>query len=184
MSAPTQEDFINIISSHIEGFEQMAEMLGKERFLVYKSEVHAPAEKSPAIASEDAEMDAIAEAFKCEIRRTNDQFTLLFYFDRHNPGGFLEVVDAGMPAPLAGGDNGTSHNPDGSTYSSPTPKALWDIPVEGYAKPATGVINEIKTMLKSLFQQEMNDAITASKKDIGQLYKAYAAERFRAAMGG
>ena len=97
---------------------------------------------------------------------------------------FLEIVDAGMPAPLAGGDNGVSKNPDGSTYPSPTPYQLWDEPVPGYAKPATGVINEIKTMLSDLFRVEFQDAIQSSKAEILQLVKEYAAERIRSATGG
>lgn len=184
MSAPTQQDLVNIIASHMEGFEEMAESLGKERFLVYKSEIQAPAEKDLAYELEMAEMEAISDAFKCEIKKADNQFSLFFYFDEHNPGGFLEIVDAGMPAPLAGGDHGTSHNPDGSTYETKTPRQFWDEPVEGYAKPATGVINEIKTMLKGIFQQEMSDAIAASKKEFAKLYQAYAVERIRAAMGG
>lgn len=184
MSAPTQQDFIAIIQSKLSGFEQFAEDFGKQRFLVYKSEIQAPAEKANAFIKEAAEMEAIADAFKCEIRQDGNNFSLYFYFNERNPGGFLEIVDAGMPAPLAGGDNGISHNPDGTTYSSPTPISLWDKPVLGYAKPATGVINEIRTMLSDLFRTELKEAIAASKQEMLQLVKKYTAERISAAIGG
>ena len=104
--------------------------------------------------------------------------------DDRNPGGFLEIVDAGIPAPLAGGEKGTSHNPDGSTYNSPTPYQLWDEPVPEYAKPATGVINEIRTMLATLFRQHMKEAIDASKKEILDLVKQYTSERIQNVVKG
>ncbi len=184
MSAPTKQDFIAIIQSKISGFEQFAENFGKQRFLVYKSEIQAPGEKNLALIKEEQEMEAIADAFKCQISQEDGKFTLHFYFDEHNPGGFLEIVDAGMPAPLAGGDHGTSHNPDGSTYESPTPYQRWNEPVPDYAKPATGVISEIRMMLADLFRSEVNDAIAAGKKEMLQLVKNYTSERIRAVTGG
>lgn len=184
MSAPTRQDYLNVIKSKLSGFEQFAENFGKERFLVYESEIQAPDEKYNARQKEEKEMEAIADAFKCEIVLQDDVFTLLFHFDERNPGHFLEIVDAGMPAPLAGGDKGTSHNPDGSTYPSPTPEERWNDLVPGYAKPATGVIKEIRTMLSDLFRIEMNEAISSAKQDILQLVKNYTSERIRAATGG
>lgn len=184
MSAPTQKDYISIIKSKISGFEQFAENFGKERFLVYVSEIQAPDEEELAFQKEKEEMEAIADAFKCEIKVEGNKFTLFFYFDERNPGNFLEIVDAGMPAPLAGGDNGISHNPDGSTYRTPTPMELWDEPVPGYAKPATGVINEIRTMLSDLFRTELKEAIAAGKQEILNLVKRYTAEKIRNVTGG
>ena len=184
MSAPTQQDYIAIIKSKLSGFEQFAENFGKERFLVYKSEIQAPDESGDAFEKEVEEMEAISDAFKCEVRVEENTFTLFFYFDERNPGGFLEIVDAGMPAPLAGGDQGTSHNPDGSTYQSKTPIQLWDKPVPGYAKPATGVINEIRIMLSDLFKTEMHEAIASGKQEILNLVKNYTAERIRTVTGG
>ena len=184
MSAPTQSDYIAIIKSKIAGFEQFAENFGKERFLVYKSEIKAPAEDADAFSRESEEMEAISDAFKCEIINEDRTFTLHFYFDERNPGNFLEIVDAGMPAPLAGGDHGISHNPDGSTYPSPTPIQSWDKPVPGYAKPATGVINEIRIMLADLFRSELKEAIESGKQEMLQLVKDYTSERIRAVTGG
>ena len=184
MNRPTQQDFISIISSKLDGVEQFAENIGKERFLVYKSEMHAPDEDDVAWEKEDAEMEAIADAFKCEIKKEDGQFSLIFHFDERNPGGFLEIVDAGMPPPLAGGDYGLSHNPDGSTYSSPTPRNQWDEPVPGYAKPATGVIHEIRTMLADIFRTEMKTAIEISKQEILELVKQYTSERLQTVIGG
>lgn len=184
MSSPNKDQYLSIIKSKMSGFEQFAESFGKQRFLVYKSEVHAPAEKAMAHIKEDTEMEAIADAFKCEIVQTDGTFTLFFYFDERNPGNFLEIVDAGMPPPLAGGHRGISKNPDGSTYKTPTPIERWLDEVPGYAKPATGVINEIRMMLSDLFRSEMNEAIESAKQDILQLVKDYTAERMRAAIGG
>ncbi len=184
MSAPKQSDYIAIIKSKISGFEQLAENFGKERFMVYASEIQAPDEDANAFEKERAEMEAIADAFKCEIQVNENTFTLFFHFDERNPGNFLEIVDAGMPAPLAGGDHGVSHNPDGSTYASPTPIQQWDEPVPGYAKPETGVINEIRTMLSDLFRAELGEAIATGKQEMLQLVKDYTAERIRNVTGG
>lgn len=184
MSAPTQQQYLSIIASKLSGFNKFAEDFGKSRFLVYESEISAPAEDADAFIKETEEMENIANAFKCEVIQEDRKFTLFFHFDERNPGGFLEIVDAGMPAPLAGGDNGTSHNPDGSTYPSPTPQQLWDEPVPGYAKPATGVIDEIRTMLADLFRNELKMAVASAKQEMLHLVKQYAAERIAAATGG
>lgn len=184
MNAPTQKDFVALIAKHVDGFKEFAENFGRSRFLVYESEITAPDETDRAHEEEVAEMEAIAAAFRCEIKQEGNQFELYFYMDDRNPGGFLEIVDAGMPAPLAGGDEGTSHKPDGSTYNSPTPYQNWHDPVPGYAKPATGVINEIRTMLATLFRQHMKEAIDASKKEILDLVKQYTSERIQNAVKG
>lgn len=184
MAAPTQEDFVNLISGKIQDFIPFAENLARARFLIYESEIAAPDEKGDAYEREVAEMRAIAEAFRAEIQQSDNSFALNFYMDERNPGGFLEIVDAGMPAPLAGGDEGVSRNPDGSTYLSPTPQWLWDTPVPGYAKPATGVINEIRTILRDMFRQYVNEAIEIAKKEFMVLLKTYVSEIISAATGG
>lgn len=178
MSRPTQEDFLNIIKGKISGLEQLAEQIGKSRFAVYKTETYAGNEK------EAAEFDAIMDAFKCEIKQDGNSFSLYFYVDEHNPGGYLEIIDSGMDAPLAGGKGGISTNPDGSTYDSPTPRYRWDEPIPEYAKPASGVIEEIYTIVRSLFHTEFRQAVDDSKKEIMAMVKDYVAERIRAAASG
>ena len=79
MSAPTQEDFVNLIAGNLQAFVPFAENLGKTRFLVYESEIGAPDEKAGAIAMEQMEMEAIADAFRCEIVQSDNQFSLNFY---------------------------------------------------------------------------------------------------------
>ena len=184
MSAPTNQDYFSAIVSKLSGFNQLAEEFGRSRFLVYKSEIQAPDEKPSSFKKEVQEMEDIADAFRCEIQQDGGKFTLFFHFDERNPGGFLEIVDAGMPPPLAGGDNGISHNPDGSTYRSPTPEDEWDKPVPGYAKPPTGVINEIRIMLADLFRAELNEAINAARLEMLEPVKQYVAERIRTVTGG
>lgn len=178
------EQFIQLISAKLQSFKPFAEAFGKSRFLVYESEIQAPDEKADAAAAEAAEMEAIANAFKCDIVLNNNTFTLFFFMDERNPGHFLEIVDAGMPPPLAGGDEGTAHNPDGSTYQSSVPYQLWGQPVPGYAKPATGVINEIRTMLADLFRTEMQEVISSSKSEFMKLTKEEVANRLKGVMGG
>lgn len=185
MNAPTHQDYLNIIKSKLSGFTQFAEAFGKERFLVYKTEVHAAGESEENWALEDEEMEAIADAFRAEIKEENSSFSLFFYFDGHNPGHFLEIVDAGMPAPPAGGQNPpVALNPDGSTYTSRAPIQIWGEPVPEFSKPATGVINEIRTMLADLFREEIKEAIESSKKEILELVKTYTAERIHNVIGG
>ena len=183
MSAPTQQDFVNLIAAELQAFIPFAENLGKSRFLVYESSIAAPAENGAAEAKEQAEMEAIADAFRCEITQSSNSFQLNFYMDERNPGGFLEIVDAGMGAPLAGGRDGTSTNPDGSTYPSPTPQEDWDKPVPGYAKPATGVIEEIRAMLKTVFADFFQEVIKNVKTQFMEILKQYVAEKIGSAVG-
>ena len=178
MGRPTQEDFLNIIKGKISGLEQFAEQIGKSRFAVYRTETYAGNEK------EEAEFDAIMNAFKCKIQQNGNSFSLFFYMDEHNPGGYLEIIDAGMEAPLAGGKGGISTNPDGSTYDTPTPRYRWDEPVPEYAKPGSGVIGEVYTIVRDLFQTEFRQAVADSKQEIMALVKDYVAERIHAAAAG
>ena len=177
-----KNEAIALVAKKLSSFTEFAENFGKSRFLVYTSEIQAPDEKADARDKEVAEMEAIAEALKCEIKQDGGQFSLYFHFDERNPGGFLEIVDAGMPPPLAGGDNGTSHNPDGSTYNSPTPSAMWNQPVPGYAKPATGVINEIRTMLRTLFETAFREAVDEAKPEILKLAKQQVGEQIKSVL--
>lgn len=184
MNKPTKADYLALIAKRVPDFKQFAENFGRSRFLVYESEIQAPDEGPVAYEKEVAEMEAIAQAFRCEIVQIDNRFELYFFMDDRNPGGFLEIVDAGMPAPLLGGDNGTAHNPDGSTYNSKVPYQLYGTPWPGYAKPATGVINEIRTMLATHFRTYMKEVIDASKKEILQLVKSYVAEQVQNAVKG
>lgn len=184
MSTTLNDSILSIVASKMDDFKLFAENFGRSRFLVYKSEVHAPGENDFAYDKEDAEMEAIADAFRCEIIQEDQKFTLFFHMDERNPGGFLEIVDAGMPAPLAGGDHGTSHNPDGTTYASSTPKSRWNEPVPEYAKPETGVINEIRTMLQTLFHGFFTDTVKDSKAEILKAMKQQVASRLKSVTGG
>lgn len=179
-----KNDVLSIISLRLNEFIPLAENLGRSRFLLYKSDVHAPDESDIAYSKEDAEMDAIAESFRCEIVQNGNSFSLFFYMNERDNGGFLEIVDAGMPAPYAGGNNGISTNPDGSTYTTPTPKRFWDTTIEGYAKPATGVINEIRTMLQTLFHSFFVETIEMAKTSIMNTVKTKVAAELKASIGG
>ena len=188
MSEDIREKTMSLIEERLSSFIPFAEQFGKSRFLVYKSEVHASGEKEEAWEAEDVEMEAIADSFRCEIRRNGNTFSLFYFMDERNPGGFLEIVDSGMPPPLVGGDNGTAHNPDGSTYKSNAPLYAYGLPLDGsdgrpdYSKEGTGVIHEIKTMLKDLFSDYFHDAIADSKKEIMETVKKNVQERIHKAI--
>lgn len=195
LSTTLKSDILAILQTRLNDFIPFAESFGRSRFLVYKSEVHASGEDGAAHEREDAEMEAIANAFRCEIKNDNGRFSLFFYMAERNPGGFLEVVDAGMPAPPVGGDGGIAHNPDGSTYQSKAPVAAYGLPLDGsttfgrtvlpdYSKEGTGVINEIKTMLKILFHDYFIEAFSDAKSEITTVAKEYVQERIHAAIGG
>lgn len=169
----TNEEVVGMICSRLESFLPLAESLGKSRFLVYKSEYGVN-------DKEASTMDAIADSFRAELAVDGQSVTLKFHMDENDPGGYLEIVDAGMPTPLLGGDRGTAHNPDSSTYKSQVPIGLWGLPAddpEDLAKPASGVVNEIKMMLAGLFRQYFQEAVADAKKDILQRMKEETKER-------
>lgn len=189
MALNIKSEVTAIVYDKLKGFIPFAESLGRSRFLVYESEVHAPDESELAREKEDTEMEAIAESFRCDIKQAGEHFSLFFYMEERNPGGFLEIVDAGMPPPLVGGDNGIAHEPDGSTYKSKAPIAQWGQPLDGngkpdYSKEGTGVIKEIKTMLKSLFHDYFNDAVKEARTEILTLAKQEVQSRIHNALGG
>lgn len=175
-----KNQIVSLVGSKLNDFIITAVNFGKSRFMVYQSE-YGKNEK------EVAAMQDIAEGFRCEIHQEGNSFTLMFYFDENDPGGYLHIIDAGMPTPLLGGDRGTAHNPDGTTYLSKVDINLWGQPAnrpEDLAKPASGVINEIKVMLADLFNQYFQDVLAQSEDQIMKLVKQEAQERLSSVLGG
>lgn len=180
LMAIDKTQIVSLVGDRLEDFKITAENFGKSRFMVYQSEYGKNEKEVDA-------MQAIAEGFRCEIQRVDNSFTLMFYFDENDPGGYLHIIDAGMPTPLLGGDRGTAHNPDGTTYLSKVDINLWGQPAnrpEDLAKPASGVINEIKVMLADLFNQYFQDVLDLARNEIMQLVKQEAQERLSSVLGG
>lgn len=163
-------DVASIISEKVMAFQDIAVQFGKSRFLVCMDEYGKNSKEAETV-------ERISNSFRCEVVQDGQAFLLYFHMDEDDPGGYLEIIDGGMPAPLAGGHHGTSHNPDGTTYASPTPVSKWNEPIEEYAKPASGIIYEIKTMLADLFKDAVKAAISESKSEILNIVKAQVKER-------
>ena len=99
---------------------------------------------------------------------------------------FMSVLENGMDAPLAGGDNGTSHNPDGSTYPSPTPKGLWNIPVEAYAKEPHPVTQDAHAIIEDTAPEQMQGIMAreSTKTRFGEIAKPALIDYLSSSLGG
>lgn len=170
---------MDLIEARLQDFIPFAESFGKTRFLVYRDSIYGTNEK------ELQTIDRISDSFRCEIIRNSQSFSLMFYMDEDDPGGYLTIMDQGMPTAMLGGDGGIARNPDGSTYRSKVPAKFWGQPAvnpEDTAKPASGLIHEIKTMLADLFRSHLSEAIASVKTDIANMMKQQIVQEIQSAM--
>lgn len=144
----------------------MAENFAKSRFLLASAEYGANEKEVSAL-------QAIADGIRCRIVNEGNNIELSIDFDDADAGNYLEIVEEGMPAPLAGGSGGIAHNPDGSTYRSQYPPQLWGTPLENLAKTGSDTQSEIKRMLQDLFIQEVQSIVQESKNDIARIAKKH-----------
>ena len=68
--------------------------------------------------------------------------------------------------PVAGGDNGTAHNVDGSTYESRVPKALQGTPLPWYELPHFDCEEEVQHLVEIMAPDATQDAINNSESEI------------------
>lgn len=158
----TEINIASIISEEVVSFELMATAFAKQRFLALSAEFNEN-------EKEAAEIEKIADQIKCTITYSDNLFDLEIFFDDNS--NYFEIINEGMPAPVAGGDNGIAHNPDGSTYKSNVPEQLWGNVLDEYAENGIDIMGETKTMLKDLFYDRIMDAINNEKGKIAEAYK-------------
>ena len=86
--------------------------------------------------------------------------------------------------PVSGGDNGTAHNVDGSTYTSKVPKRLQGTELPRFELPALDGEDEAKQLLKIMAPDATNDGIRKSKSAIGQAAAPYVKKEVNKILGG
>lgn len=68
--------------------------------------------------------------------------------------------------PVAGGDDGTAHNVDGSTYQSRVPERLWGTPLPEFELPVLDGNDEAQHMVELLAPDAARNAVESSKDEI------------------
>lgn len=91
---------------------------------------------------------------------------------------------ASHDTPVAGGDNGTAHNVDGSTYQSNVPKKFWGTPLPFLELPIIDALNEAIQIVRLLAPDAVKDAISNSKEKILEVIKPQIIQEFTTALGG
>lgn len=160
-----QDRIINLLAARAKSFEMPAEAFARSRIMLLSSEYGDNAEERAALQN-------IAEGIKCTVNASADGASLSIDYDSRDPGDYLSVVDGGLEAPQTGGNHGTVTMPDGSTRRSNVPPALWGNPIEEFAEPPSGVVEEIKMMLTDLFTEHLRLLIAENKSEIAKTVKA------------
>jgi len=115
--------------------------------------------------SEQLNPDAAAEflsemsAFQCTVKGEGKSI----HFSLEANGGYLLGVLHNPPVPLAGGDGGTAHNADGSTYQSAVDPKFYGNPLESLQLPRIEGEQEANHIVELFAGDAANDA--ASKSD-------------------
>lgn len=154
------------ISSKAQSFQPLAESFAKSRFLLATIEYGQNEEETAAL-------EKIAAGIKVAITQTSEGVSLNVDFDDNDAGNYLEIVQDGMPAPVTGGAGGFVHNPDGSVTTSNVPPALWGNLIPEFSKSGSETLEEVKTMLTSLFVDEIERLIQDSTSEIENMAKSY-----------
>lgn len=167
-----QNSVMLLQSERVKSFELTADAFARSRFMLRSSEYGDNEE-------EIAVLQNIAENIKCTVETSDGGVSLNIDFDNGDRGNYLEVVENGMPAPQTGGDNGVVTNPDGSTRLSEVPQQLWGNPIEEYSEQGSEILQEIKTMLTSLFKTYVEDVISDCRSEITKIAKEYVENELR-----
>jgi len=131
---------INLIAQRAKNYESMARNFAQSRFLLASIEYGQNEAETEALQK-------IAAGIQCKIVATDTGVSLDIDFDNNDSGNYLEIIEEGMLAPLAGGSGGFAHNPDGSVYRSNYPEHLWGTPLEDLSKPGSDTLDEVRKML-------------------------------------
>ena len=166
---------ISLIANKAQGYQTMAQNFAKSRFLLAAIEYGQNEDETEAL-------EKIADGIKCIITPTSAGVTLDVDFDDSDQGNYLEIIQHGMPAPVTGGAGGFVHNPDGSVETSEVPPSLWGNPIPEFAKTGSDVMEEVKTMLKQLFTDEVNNIVRDSREEIATIAKTYVEQELQAAL--
>ena len=164
-------EITEIIAEDIFAFQNTATEFAKSRFL-------ALAEEFNENEKEAAEIQKIANFIKCIIFLKGDSFSLKIDL-KDSSSNYLEIIDTGMDAPLAGGHGGIAVNPDGSIYRSQVPTELWGTRLDALAEEGIDVLGEIKRMLTDLFKDHIAQVISQSKPKIAELAKKHILQEFQ-----
>lgn len=87
--------------------------------------------------------------------------------------------------PVAGGDDGTAHNVDGSTYNSRVPKRLWGTPLPELELPVLDGNDEAHHIVELMAPDAARQAVSKSKAEIAeQIYVPYLKQEISKSLGG
>lgn len=167
-----QNNVMALQMDRVKNFEFAAEAFARSRFMLRTSEYGDNEEEVSALQD-------IAENIKCTVETSGDGVSLNIDFDSGDKGDYLEIIENGMPAPQTGGKGGVVTNPDGSTRLSEVPQQLWGNPIEEYSEQGSEILQEIKTMLTSLFKTYVEDVISDCRSEITKIAKEYVENELR-----
>jgi len=86
--------------------------------------------------------------------------------------------------PVTGGDGGTVHDVDGSTYPSKVPPQLWGVPLPWLELPTVQGEDEAQHILEIMAPDCANDAVQKSSAEIAELIKPIVTQEISQRLGG
>lgn len=86
--------------------------------------------------------------------------------------------------PVAGGDNGTAHNVDGSTYESRVPEKFWGTPLPWLELPTIDGKEEVSHVIQLMAGDAIRDSVNRSNKEIKDIAYTYFRDKLSEMLGG
>ena len=163
-----------ILLPHLDWFKLLAQEFAKSRFLVNASEYGMNDKESE-------ELMKIADGINISLSSGGSSLQLEITYGE---SPYLNIIENGMSAPLAGGDNGVVTNPDGSQEPSEVPEPLWGNPIDSYAKEGEDVMGEVKEMLTSLFRDAVVQAAGEARPEIIETIRPELVRHVQQSIGG
>ena len=86
--------------------------------------------------------------------------------------------------PVSGGEDGTAHNLDGTTYESKVDPDLWGTPLPWYELPTLQGEDEVKHLIEIMAPDAVNAAAKLSTHEIAEAVSPYVKTELEKALGG
>lgn len=120
------------------------------------------------------------EAYECTASANGSQIS----FKPNITESYLINYLKNHSTPVTGGNGGTAHNVDGSTYQSKVPRQLWGQPLPWLELPILQGEDEVYHIIELMAKDAVENAIANSTKDISEAVKPIVSQQIREALGG
>jgi len=122
-----------------------------------------------------AQLQSDVNAYEVVVDGSGDSVSFKTQMNESYLVGYL----ASHGTPISGGDGGTAHNLDGSTYTSRVPHQLQGTPLPWYELPIVEVESELNHVVELMAHDAVENAMSKSSSAIAEAVKPEVIEMVR-----